>query len=80
MLTTEKRARISTKPACYKREDLLSWYSERFNADFGFLADQLPALVFRKDIDKLRRSVGLPLSKSSMENLDSLGQGPKRVM
>lgn len=80
MLTTEKRARTSTNPACYRREDLINWYEERFGADFGFLADHLPVLVFRKEIDKLREQVGLPLGKSSMENLDSLGQGPRRVM
>lgn len=80
MLTTEKRAQITTIPVCYKREDYLEWLHKRFGKDFGFLADHLPLLLFRKDIDKLRKTVGLPLGKSSMENLDSLGQGPKRFM
>ena len=80
MLTKAKRARIPVRPAAYKREDLLEWYKERFGTSFDFLAEHLPPLVFRRDIDRLQKSVGLPLGKSSMENLDSAGQGPKRVM
>lgn len=80
MITVEKRKRIPVRPAAYKREDLIAWYTERFGTDFRFLEEHLPPLVFRKEIDKLRQQVGLPLGKSSMENLDSLGQGPRRVM
>ncbi len=80
MFTTEKRSRISTRPACYRREDFVAWLSERMGVDFSELLPHLPVHVYRKDIDVLRKTVGLPLSKSSMENLDSLGQGPVRLM
>jgi len=80
MLTTEIRRSIKTVPACYRRDDYLKWLEERFNADFTFLREHLPPLIFRKDIDELRKTVGLPLGKSSMENLDSLGKGPKRFL
>lgn len=80
MLTTEKRSRISTRPACYRREDFVSWLSERMGADFSELLEHLPIHIYRKDYDRLRREIGLPFTKSTLENLDSLGQGPKRLM
>lgn len=44
--------------------------------DFGSLAEKLPPIISRDHIEKL---LGGVVSAKRMANLDSLGQGPKRL-
>ncbi len=80
MITPEKRSRISNRPAAYLREDLLDWLKEKFDTDFSFLADDLPRVVLRHRYSDIAAKVGLPLSTKYLQNLDSLGTGPRRFM
>lgn len=80
MLTHEKRASISNRPAAYLREDLLLWLNEKFDTDFSFLAEDMPRVILRHKYSKLAAKLGLPLSTKYLQNLDSLGKGPRRLM
>ena len=79
MLTTKKRSQISNKPVIYRREDFIQWLSDRQGVDFSGIAEHLPVLIVRSRYGQIAKEVGLPLSKSSLENLDSQGLGPRRL-
>ena len=44
--------------------------------DFTYLAKELPPLIARDHVDRL---LGGVISPKSLANLDSLGEGPKRM-
>ena len=48
--------------------------------DFNSLHSTLPPLIWRSRWDEHRDKCGLPYARGTMENLDSQGRGPAKVM
>ncbi len=65
--------------AAYKREDVLEWLRERYGLDVGFLVNDLPPVILRREWNRLRERFGLPISARSLANMDSKGVGPVRI-
>ncbi len=65
--------------AAYRREAVLDWLRERYGLDVGFLADDLPPVILRREWNKLRERFGLPITSRSLANMDSKGIGPERI-
>ncbi len=48
--------------------------------DFSLLADSLPSIIWRHRWNELAEKHGLPYRRGYMQNLDSKGRGPKRMI
>ena len=48
--------------------------------DWSFLLDSLPPIILRHRWQHYVRSLGLPFARGTLQNFDSKGQGPAKVM
>lgn len=48
--------------------------------DFSLLADNLPPIIWRHRWNELAEKYGLPYKRGYLQNLDSLGCGPKKMI
>ncbi len=75
--------KTSKSRVAYRRADFVDWAIQRFpELDPTELNHQLPATVFRHELDKLRSPGGMriiPMSSRSLANLESKGLGPVRI-
>lgn len=49
-------------------------------ADFAYLLDQAPPIIWRAKWNEWAEKLGLPFRRGTMQNLDSKGIGPQKVI
>ena len=48
--------------------------------DWSFLLNSLPLIIFRHRWDEYAERLGLPYARGTLQNFDSVGTGPAKVM
>ncbi len=80
MITPERRATLSNKPAIYPRKPFADWIEEKYGIPAEELEPLLPPFIIRSKFDALAERLGLPGCAKSLANLDSRGLGPERLV